>query len=146
MKFSITIDREEDGTWVAECPALPGCVSQGRTKDEALANIREAIRLCMQKRAEKGMPLTVVDGNRGRTEMADLKVYCIWCNEHAFRVDENMLNDTPAVFLTCPRCEKVTAVTIQDGGSVSVFPGRQKTQRRDGKSTTYRAFVEEDGF
>jgi predicted RNase H-like HicB family nuclease len=33
----------EDGYWVAECPSLPGCVSQGRTKDEAIAHIREAI-------------------------------------------------------------------------------------------------------
>jgi predicted RNase H-like HicB family nuclease len=34
----------EDGYWVAECPSLPGCVSQGKTKAEAMANIREAIR------------------------------------------------------------------------------------------------------
>ncbi|MBI5485900.1 MAG: type II toxin-antitoxin system HicB family antitoxin [Deltaproteobacteria bacterium] len=34
----------EDGYWVAECPSLPGCVSQGRTRDEAVTNIREAIR------------------------------------------------------------------------------------------------------
>jgi predicted RNase H-like HicB family nuclease len=33
----------EDGFWVAECPSLPGCVSQGETRDEAIANIREAI-------------------------------------------------------------------------------------------------------
>lgn len=33
----------EDGYWVAECPSLPGCVSQGRTKEEAIANIKEAI-------------------------------------------------------------------------------------------------------
>ncbi|GIW43786.1 MAG: hypothetical protein KatS3mg077_1068 [Candidatus Binatia bacterium] len=33
----------EDGYWVAECPSLPGCVSQGKTKEEAIANIREAI-------------------------------------------------------------------------------------------------------
>lgn len=33
----------EDGYWVAECPSLPGCVSQGKTKDEAVTNIREAI-------------------------------------------------------------------------------------------------------
>jgi predicted RNase H-like HicB family nuclease len=33
----------EDGYWVAECPSLPGCVSQGKTKDDALNNIREAI-------------------------------------------------------------------------------------------------------
>ena len=34
----------EDGYWVAECPSLPGCISQGKTKQEAIANIREAIR------------------------------------------------------------------------------------------------------
>ncbi|MDI7267561.1 MAG: type II toxin-antitoxin system HicB family antitoxin [Myxococcota bacterium] len=34
----------EDGWYVAECPSLPGCISQGRTRDEAIANIREAIR------------------------------------------------------------------------------------------------------
>jgi predicted RNase H-like HicB family nuclease len=33
----------EDGYWVAECPSLPGCISQGKTKEEAIANIREAI-------------------------------------------------------------------------------------------------------
>jgi predicted RNase H-like HicB family nuclease len=34
----------EDGYWVAECPSLPGCISQGKTKEEAVINIREAIR------------------------------------------------------------------------------------------------------
>ena len=37
------IYRAEDGYWVAECPSLPGCISQGKTKAEAIANIREAI-------------------------------------------------------------------------------------------------------
>jgi len=59
MKFNVTIDRDEDGVWVVECPAIPGCVSQGATKDEALENIKEAIALCLEVRAEKGMPLTV---------------------------------------------------------------------------------------
>ena len=59
MKLTVTIDRDEDGVWVAECPSIPGCVSQGDTKDEALANIREAIELCLEVRAELGMPLTV---------------------------------------------------------------------------------------
>ena len=59
MKFNITIDRDEDGVWIAECPSIPGCVSQGKTKDEALKNIREAIALCVEVRAEQGMPLTV---------------------------------------------------------------------------------------
>ena len=59
MKFSVTLDRDEDGVWVVECPAIPGCVSQGRTREEALTNIEDAIRLCLQVRAEQGLPLTV---------------------------------------------------------------------------------------
>jgi predicted RNase H-like HicB family nuclease len=59
MKLSVTIDRDEDGVWVVECPAIPGCVSQGKTKAVALANIKEAIQLCLEVRAERGMPLTV---------------------------------------------------------------------------------------
>ena len=59
MKFNVTLDRDEDGAWVAECPSIPGCVSQGATRDEALANVSEAIGLCLEVRAERGMPLTV---------------------------------------------------------------------------------------
>lgn len=59
MKFFVTVDRDEDGVWVAECPAIPGCVSQGETREEALANIREAIALCLEVRAERGLPLTI---------------------------------------------------------------------------------------
>ena len=59
MKLMVTIDRDEDGVWIVECPSIPGCVSQGDTKDEALVNIREAIALCMEVRAEQGLPLTV---------------------------------------------------------------------------------------
>ena len=40
----VTLFPGEDGYWVAECPSLPGCVNQGRTKEQAIANIREAIR------------------------------------------------------------------------------------------------------
>ena len=43
MMFHVTLERAEDGWIVAECPALPGCVSQGRDEEEALANIKEAI-------------------------------------------------------------------------------------------------------
>ncbi len=42
MKFSVVINCDEDGVWMVECPAIPGRVSQGATKDEALANIGEA--------------------------------------------------------------------------------------------------------
>ncbi|HEY1791261.1 MAG TPA: type II toxin-antitoxin system HicB family antitoxin [Verrucomicrobiae bacterium] len=43
MNFRVIIEPEEDGIFVAECPALPGCASQGHTRDEAIKNIREAI-------------------------------------------------------------------------------------------------------
>ncbi len=59
MKFTVTLERDEDGVWVAECPSIPGCVSQGKTRQEVLANIQEAIALCLEVRAERGMPLTV---------------------------------------------------------------------------------------
>ena len=59
MKMTVTIDRDEDGVWIAECPAIPGCISQGVTKEEAVANIREAIALCLEVRAEMGWPLTL---------------------------------------------------------------------------------------
>ncbi len=59
MKLIVTIERDETGMVVAECPAIPGCVSQGRTEDEALTNVREAIRGCLEARAANGMPLTV---------------------------------------------------------------------------------------
>ena len=59
MKFVVTIDRDEDGVYVVECPAVPGCVSQGETHEEALENIKDAIRECLEVRAERGMPLTV---------------------------------------------------------------------------------------
>lgn len=59
MKFPIAINRDEDGMFVAECPSIPGCVSQGKTEREAEENIREAIKDCLEVRAEKGMPLTV---------------------------------------------------------------------------------------
>jgi predicted RNase H-like HicB family nuclease len=59
MKFLVSVDRDEDGVWIVECPSIPGCVSQGQTKDEALDSIRDAIHECLQVRAEHGMPLTV---------------------------------------------------------------------------------------
>ena len=59
MKFATIVDRDEDGMWVIECPSIPGCVSQGQTRDEALENIREAIAGCLEVRAEMGLPLTV---------------------------------------------------------------------------------------
>ncbi|MCK4385248.1 MAG: type II toxin-antitoxin system HicB family antitoxin [candidate division Zixibacteria bacterium] len=59
MKFIVVIEKDEDGMFVAECPAIPGCVSQGKTEREALENIKDAIKQCLEVRAERGMPLTV---------------------------------------------------------------------------------------
>ena len=47
----------EDGYWVVECPSLPGCISQGKTRDEALGNIREAIREYIAALEEDGLPV-----------------------------------------------------------------------------------------
>lgn len=59
MIFNVTVGQDEDGVWVVECPSIPGCVSQGETKEEALENIKEAIALCLEVRAEQGLPLTI---------------------------------------------------------------------------------------
>ena len=55
MKFRVLVEPDEDGVFVAECPVLPGCVSQGKTRAEAVANIRDAIQgylLSLQKHNE----------------------------------------------------------------------------------------------
>lgn len=59
MTFSITLEGDEDGVWVAECPSIPGCFSQGESREAAVENVREAIRACLEVHAERGMPLTV---------------------------------------------------------------------------------------
>jgi predicted RNase H-like HicB family nuclease len=59
LKFQVTLDRDEDGVWIVECPAIPGCTSQGGDRESALHNIQEAIQLCLEVRAEKGIPLTL---------------------------------------------------------------------------------------
>ncbi len=59
MKFLVSIYQDEDGAYIAECPSIPGCVSQGQTESEAESNIADAIRECLAVRAELGMPPTV---------------------------------------------------------------------------------------
>jgi predicted RNase H-like HicB family nuclease len=60
MKFLVSIYKDEDGVYIAECPAVPGCVSQGRTEAEAESNIADAIRECLAARTELGIPLTTM--------------------------------------------------------------------------------------
>jgi predicted RNase H-like HicB family nuclease len=61
MKFLVTLERDEDGYYVVECPSLPGCLSQGKTPDEAMTNIKEAIEGIVDLRRRKGLPLPTVD-------------------------------------------------------------------------------------
>lgn len=56
MKLPIIITSGENGWIIAECPALPGCISQGKTREEAISNIREAIEGCIMARKEMGLP------------------------------------------------------------------------------------------
>jgi predicted RNase H-like HicB family nuclease len=55
MLFHITLERAEDGWFVAECPALPGCVSQGKDEKEAIENIKEAITAWLWAEDQKSM-------------------------------------------------------------------------------------------
>jgi predicted RNase H-like HicB family nuclease len=66
MKFLVTLERDENGFVVVECPSLPGCLSQGGTKAEALANIREAIEASLETRRRYGIPTQV--------EVAELEI------------------------------------------------------------------------
>lgn len=53
----VILYKGEDGYWVAECPSLPGCVSQGKTKEEAITNVKEAIRGYIAALKEDGIPV-----------------------------------------------------------------------------------------
>lgn len=55
MIFHVTLEQAEDGWIVAECPALPGCISQGETEEEALVNIKEAIQAWLWAEDQKAM-------------------------------------------------------------------------------------------
>jgi predicted RNase H-like HicB family nuclease len=59
MKFIVTLQRDESGMIVAECPLIPGCVSQGRAEEEAIENVREAIQGCLEARAARGIPFAI---------------------------------------------------------------------------------------
>ena len=56
MKLHVTIEKDEAGYYVADVPALPGCLSQGKTYDEALANIKEAIEGWLEVMEAKAFP------------------------------------------------------------------------------------------
>ena len=62
MRYTVVLEQEEDGGYVVSVPALPGCVSQGDTRDEALNNIREAIGLYVDDCRDAGDPIPTEAG------------------------------------------------------------------------------------
>jgi predicted RNase H-like HicB family nuclease len=57
MKYRVLIEQDEDGIYVAEVPSLPGCISQGNTREELLANIQEAIALYLESLEAHNEPI-----------------------------------------------------------------------------------------
>ena len=57
MKFRVLIEPDEDGVFVAQVPTLPGCISQGSTRTEALRNVQEAIAVYLESLREHGEPI-----------------------------------------------------------------------------------------
>jgi len=70
MKYTVLIEKGRESGYVAKCPALRGCVSQGATKEEALANIREAIEVYVEALLEDGLPVPV----EVETDVVELEV------------------------------------------------------------------------
>ena len=62
MRYTVILEQEPDGGYVASAPALPGCVSQGDNRAEALRNIREAVELYVEDCREAGDPVSVESG------------------------------------------------------------------------------------
>ena len=57
MKYRVTIEQDEDGIFVAEVPSLPGCITQGATRKEAIENVKEAIELYLESLEVHGEPI-----------------------------------------------------------------------------------------
>jgi predicted RNase H-like HicB family nuclease len=69
MRYTVILEQETDGGYVVSAPTLPGCISQGDTRAEALANIREAIELYVQDCRDAGDPVPTAAGK----EFVDIK-------------------------------------------------------------------------
>ena len=79
ISVRVTSYADEDGVLIAECPALPGCVSQGATRAEALENIRDAIELVILTRADLGRPVTLSElrGNADHEVQIDAAIAAV---------------------------------------------------------------------
>ena len=58
MKYRVLIEQDEDGMFIIEVPALPGCISQGKTRGKALQNIQEAIAACLESLKARSEPIS----------------------------------------------------------------------------------------
>ncbi len=74
MKFKIVLEKDEDGGFVATVPSLPGCVSQGETEEEALANVKEAISLHMESLAADGQPIVKIVSKKIKESVASVSL------------------------------------------------------------------------
>ena len=76
MKFRVVIEQDEDGKFIASCPTLPGCASDGNTRDEAVANMKDAMEGYLASVLKSGDPIPtpvseeIVDVDLGRIEGA----------------------------------------------------------------------------
>ena len=61
MKYRVLIQQDEDGMFVAKCPSLPGCISQGKTREESLANIKDAVNGYLQSLKKHNEPLPHIE-------------------------------------------------------------------------------------
>ena len=57
MKYRVVIEQDEDGNYIVQCPAFPGCISEGKTREEALANIKDAILGYLESLRKHGEPI-----------------------------------------------------------------------------------------
>ena len=62
LRYTVILEEGREGGFVAICPALPGCVSQGNSRQEALGNIREAVEVYIEALLEDGLPVPVEEG------------------------------------------------------------------------------------
>ena len=63
MKYIVLIEQDEDGNFIAECPTLPGCISEGKTRKEALDNLKDAVKGYLQslKKHNEPIPLPITE-------------------------------------------------------------------------------------
>jgi predicted RNase H-like HicB family nuclease len=83
MKYRVVIEPDEDGVFVAECPALPGCISQGKTRAEALANIKDAMTgyLASLKKHGEPVPPSTVQAPTGTQKRQSISNSALTCSQ-----------------------------------------------------------------